>query len=54
MSLEDGHFRTDGKTFELCCKGMKFALSIGTKICGGCDRCPFCGAELEYVEKVKQ
>ena len=73
MTIEDRHFRTDGKTIEPCCNKMYssmeyeeivadspydycyFTRTVGraTRRDNICKYCPWCGAKLEYVEKLE-
>lgn len=65
MTLQDKRFRTDGKTIEPCCKKMQKAFVKVEKYPSGwyvyfdttryyycLSYCKFCGAKLEYVERL--
>lgn len=76
MTIEDGHFRTDGKEIEPCCrickkyvptmffrvpitsvKQEKCLFILWSNVVQSFDKnlteCPWCGAKLEYVEKLE-
>ena len=72
MTIEDKHFRTDGKEVEVCCDRVYGAIMdeyvyIDTDyeklevqyydeqsdLLYVLKNCPFCGAKLEYVEKLE-
>jgi len=67
MTIEDGHFRTDGKTIEACCGECRLMINEGDVHCEHDGKvmiefrfgltfepyvCPICGSKLEYVDKL--